>query len=396
MIGLQSLLPASDFMVRQPSFFSYSQLSKYQSCPRQWALYRSAFTPKFPKLLSKASLRGTVIHEVLSYLIKLLASKSNPPRGSAEFNEVKSELKNLDTIIAKIWSQETAGAVFLFDDNKFDFGELEQECWKSFFKWLRRDYVHFQQGHSKTNAVKSSSLNSHQTQQSQTTQIDYAQLLKAKGLLSEINVKHPDLPLQGTIDIVEAHEQGAVICDLKTGSLQASHLEQLKLYALLWWRATGELPYQIKISYIGSKGLDKRVNNLVSEAMLLEKEAELKILIAKVQNTTFQSATAHLGTACKYCPVRYLCDDYFACEDEDIKMEADLEIKLSLSNVKDKNLEVLLDDTKIYLSYDSKITASPKDAWALSETPSTYRFLNTFKTSDNEYRLTPRTLVSKQ
>ena len=393
MIGLQNLLPASDRVVRQPSFFSYSQLSKYQSCPRQWALHRSSFTPKFPKFLSESSLRGTVIHEVLSHLIKLLASKNNPQRGSTEFNEVKSELKKLDTIIAEIWNHETTGAVFLFDHNKFDFDKLRIDCRKSFYQWLRRDYVHFQQGHSKTNTVNSSPLSSHQTQQSQ---IDYAKLLKAKGLLSEITVKHPDLPLKGTIDIVEAHEQGAIICDLKTGKLQVSHLEQLKLYALLWWRATGELPYQIKVSYIGSKGLDKRVDHLVSEAMLLEKEAELKILIAKVQNTTFQSAIAHLDTACKYCPVRYLCDDYFACEDEHIKQEADLEVKLSLSNVKDKNLEVLLDGTKIYLSYNSEVIASPKDAWSLSETPNTYRFLDTFKTSDNEYRLTLRTLLSKQ
>ena len=75
--------------------------------------------------------------------------------------------------------------------------------------------------------------------------------LRRDGALSEVRLEHPALPLAGVLDLVSLEESSAVvIVDFKTGVAKDPHKDQLLLYAMLWWRVTGQLPARIEVQYL--------------------------------------------------------------------------------------------------------------------------------------------------
>ena len=63
-------------------------------------------------------------------------------------------------------------------------------------------------------------------------------------------VAHPTLPVHGVIDLLRRDAAGTHVVDFKTGTPKPEHRDQFALYALLWWRATGDLP--VSLDFLGS------------------------------------------------------------------------------------------------------------------------------------------------
>ena len=74
-------------------------------------------------------------------------------------------------------------------------------------------------------------------------------LLAANGTLSERELRHPSLPVVGILDLIRATDDGVLVVDFKTGAAKSEHQEQVELYALLWWRNSGEMPVRIAVQY---------------------------------------------------------------------------------------------------------------------------------------------------
>lgn len=74
-------------------------------------------------------------------------------------------------------------------------------------------------------------------------------LLERLGVLSEQEVRHPELPLLGIIDLLVRRDGQTTVLDFKTGASRPEYRRQIQLYALLWWRSTGDLPAHVELRY---------------------------------------------------------------------------------------------------------------------------------------------------
>jgi PD-(D/E)XK nuclease superfamily len=130
--------------------------------------------------------------------------------------------------------------------------------------------------------------------------------LRRDGALSEVRLEHPALPLAGILDLVFLEEPSAVvIVDFKTGVAKDTHNDQLLVYAILWWRVTGQLPARIELQY-----LNDGWGETVSKADLERVERKIgKEIKSAVEALAQQPAPARPARDCARCPVRARCDD---------------------------------------------------------------------------------------
>ena len=136
---------------------------------------------------------------------------------------------------------------------------------------------------------------------------ELARWLKSEGAITELSLRHPQLPFEGIIDLVCYRNGDAVIVDYKAGAEDPTHRLQVLRYALLWWRCAGQLPGCAEIQY-----LETRINVLVTEEALLQIEEDLKEEIAAASAAlASRPAEPSLGEHCGYCDVRQFCSLYW-------------------------------------------------------------------------------------
>src|SRR5262249_11060245 len=130
--------------------------------------------------------------------------------------------------------------------------------------------------------------------------------LQQDGVLSEVRLDHPSLPLMGILDLVTIDEGGHVtIADFKTGEAKATHRAQLLVYAVLWWRTTGSMPYRIAVQY-----LDDGWDEHISAAELTRHEGRVsEEITAAAHALSLQPSPARPSVECARCAVRARCDE---------------------------------------------------------------------------------------
>ena len=133
---------------------------------------------------------------------------------------------------------------------------------------------------------------------------------------------HPEVMLRaqtmrwsGRADLLTCAPGATEIVDYKTGAPDDSHVEQLRIYALLWFRdrqvnPAARIASRLVVAY--------PVEDVVVEA---PSEEELSSLEAELVTRT-EAVRAHLGrrppearpaeALCATCPVRQLCGEYWA------------------------------------------------------------------------------------
>jgi hypothetical protein len=130
--------------------------------------------------------------------------------------------------------------------------------------------------------------------------------LNARGTLSEVRLEHPSLPVIGVVDVVALeHDRSTTVVDFKTGARKPAHKEQVLLYALLWWRVTGDQPRKVVVQY-----LDSSWTISPTEADLVQTEKAIAKEIGHARDTlTARPAAASTGQDCMWCPVRPRCNE---------------------------------------------------------------------------------------
>jgi hypothetical protein len=122
---------------------------------------------------------------------------------------------------------------------------------------------------------------------------------------TEHPVVHPFLPLTGIIDLASNAGNGTVIVDFKTGERRTEHREQLEVYAVLWWRTTGEAPLRTIVQY-----LDGSEEWTVGLAALEARERALTETMTTVAGELqCPPGPARTGPQCRWCAVRARCDE---------------------------------------------------------------------------------------
>jgi hypothetical protein len=129
----------------------------------------------------------------------------------------------------------------------------------------------------------------------------------------EMWIETDDPPLRGRLDRVRR----GVIVDYKTGDPDASeHEAQLLFYAVLWWLRYGRPPERLEVRYPG----DVRQIAVPGPDELAVAVDGLRAEIAAIDHALNGSpppARPALET-CRYCPVRQLCDEFWAFPSTDV------------------------------------------------------------------------------
>lgn len=309
--------------VSAPELFSFSSLNALESCPLRWQLTRSRWGEhaRFPERPRPAALEGSIVHEAIELLVRALGRRGMPGIGTTGFQEALDEVefwdyfrRELDRWNTRLSEHPRSGPFFVLRTPP-------RELANRAIRLFREQYT------PRDAAPSTSTM--HPAQASR-EEMDPKALLKARGALSEIELEHPTVPFRGIIDLVELSQDGVHIVDFKTGKQKDSHEEQLLLYALLWWRKTGEVPVCTVVQY-----MNHRVQFDVNESSLLEAERRLASNINAAHRLLSRTPAEARPSSdhCHHCPVRAFCDEgwalHQASQGRSVEGTVDLEVTIA-------------------------------------------------------------------
>jgi hypothetical protein len=285
-----------------PTTFSFSSLNTIEACPLQWQLIHSAYGDwlQFPIRPHPAAIEGEIIHEVLDLLFKRLALAGLPAIGSSEFrtqiarvNVHRAVAERVSAYYDRVSDHPRGGGFRLRVDI--------QQLVNSVIRLFRAEYP---------KATATASIEPQYSPVLVTEALSgeaLLSLLSMQGALSELHISHPTLPFVGVIDLVLLAGDDLTIVDFKTGEPKSLHKQQLMLYAVLWWRRTGQAPVAIEVRYPShAAAFSVSVDDLRSaEENLGARIDELTGLLEA------PPATPRPGDQCRYCDVRQFCDAYW-------------------------------------------------------------------------------------
>lgn len=282
-----------------PKAYSFSSLRELSGCARRWQLTHARYGDhdRLPEPPGEAAEAGTIVHEVLGRVLTALSQAGLPAQETAAFTAVIASVdlpgrvkKSVSEAQARVSGHpRAAGARLRLSPSQVLRAVMEQfQLTYPAVRSAGPAWAPVKKGGGKPGASLASKL-------------------AALGLLSEEYVRHPTLPLHGFIDLVHAGDEGTVIVDFKTGARHDDHRDQLELYALLWWRNTGQLPSELVVRYVGEATRWK-----VDPARLEQVESTLAAEISRLDQTLARHpAPPSLGPRCRRCPARPFCDDYW-------------------------------------------------------------------------------------
>ncbi len=290
-----------------PDAYSYSSMKQMAVCLRQWQLSRSRYGDlrRYPEKPSEPADVGVIVHEILSDLFRAMAIAGYPEIGTDVFRKVMAKVDILGQARRRI--EELEGRVaqnpratgFRFQSTARDIYNKVVQAFRQEYTAVAAQAATLALGPTRSPLVEGSSLSRRA-------------LLEQQGILSEEEVRHPSLPLRGFIDLLVRRGGETTVLDFKTGAPQPQYREQLRLYALMWWRSTGDLPATIELRY------GPRVERWpVIEAEFVAAERELEEKIRRYQTAlSTRPAEATRGPHCSGCGVRQLCDAYWESKED--------------------------------------------------------------------------------
>ncbi len=284
-----------------PKTFSFSSLQGLKGCPRRWQFIRSAWGEydRFPERPQPAAIEGGIIHEALDLLAKEVGRCGRPAIESKQFARALARSKfweffadQVNAWNARLKTHPRAGPRYVLRTSPRD---LANQTVRLFREQYQPSGEHADVLTEPTTPPEPTASGP-----------DLLSRLHARRALTELQLRHPSLPLTGVLDMVSVDDTGVTtIVDFKTGVQKPAHEEQLRIYAMLWWRVTGEQPGRVAVQY-----LDTRWQESVSERDLIAAESAVVDDIRRAsEELVRRPAAARTGHDCQWCPVRARCDE---------------------------------------------------------------------------------------
>lgn len=283
-----------------PEKYSYSSMKQMSVCLLQWQLGRSKYNElkRYPERPSEAAYVGVLVHEILNKLFRAMAIAGYPEIGTEDF---LAAVKGVD-ILGKAKSGLEKFAQEAHSNPRaigFRLQSTPRDVYNKVVQAFRLEYAAIAQ-HAP--ALETRAMQT--TEKSTGTRSD---LLRIHGFLSEEKVTHPSLPLLGFIDLLVRRDNQTTILDFKTGAPQPQYRDQLRLYALMWWRSTGDAPTSLELRY-GAK-VERWP---VTPEELVDVETSLEEKIREYhEGLQRRPAVPTPGDHCNRCGVRQMCNAYW-------------------------------------------------------------------------------------
>lgn len=266
-----------------PRRWSYSSLSVWRACPRQWWLMNSRYDNvpdgRYPLPLGVAAVEGRIVHAGIEALLNFRREGKE-----ATFNARQFAKRYLQDLLRDEISR----------NPRVDAGRIGalvslDSCLARFFA-LARDLP---PASGSLSPIVSDRYN-------ESVPPSYA---------AEVWIEVDDPPVAARIDNVI----DGTITDFKTGEPDPDrHRDQLRLYALLWWLRFRMRPRRLVLRY----GEQTHEIEVPSDATLSEMAEGLRSELQAIGQTLVSPPPAARPAVdtCRYCPVRQLCADYWNSE----------------------------------------------------------------------------------
>lgn len=279
-------------------------MKRMDVCLRQWQLGKSAYgdLDGYPERPSEPAAVGSIVHDLLSHLFCVTAQAGYPPLGSEPFRQVLLSAQILERSKRALEAFASRARVNPRADES-NLRNTARDIYNHVAIAFQDEYRRIVRETGRFVAARPSPP--------ETAAEGRLTVLERQGMLSEEHVKHPQLPLIGIIDLLAREAGETVVLDFKTGQPQPHYAEQVRLYALLWWRSTGDLPTHVELRY-GARVDRSAVSREDLEA--LEKHLEAKIAL-HTRGLGETPARATQGAHCSNCHVRALCDVHWETAD---------------------------------------------------------------------------------
>jgi hypothetical protein len=288
--------------------WSSSTLKEVEECPKRFALRRASFPEiwsraGFPNRISAAQVKGIVVHEVVSMIMKSVQNSSELAEKSVMsfLKERGGYLELLKFILEKE----------LLSANSNPRAELMVEAIKreilADLSELRGQVQYFVKESINKLPTASSRVENEEINEMPSTTF---QILPIN---SEYKIVDSEFPIEGYLDLLLTNENIDHIIDYKTSkTIHDEYWDQLSLYSWLWYRSAKNLRKgDCRIEVISGANLSEsrviKIEDLPAIQMnVLDriKNAELSITGEIVAKPSMDS--------CKFCAVKVMCNPYWS------------------------------------------------------------------------------------
>jgi hypothetical protein len=281
-----------------PDCWSWSALSSWRRCPRQWWLLRSRYpnvpTP-YPQPLYAPAVEGMLLHKAVEDFSRHVARQV--ALGTTDFQQIRSSFP-VRRVIQEELRTFLASKDHLRTDTSSLLARVSVDACVNAFRAIASDWkeVGF--------VSKGSTSATHQSMR--------------QG--AEVPLRAIDPRICGRIDYLRSNR----LTDFKTGNPKDDDIEQVRFYALLVWVSTGSPLQELKIAYV-------RTNRVivVPTPSLTELETLAAAIRTEIEAIESQLERGHAAARpsienCRMCSVRQLCEEYWTSpETATLRLTAD-------------------------------------------------------------------------
>jgi len=290
-----------------PGKMSFSKLRQIESCPRRWALMASDYPQiwgkrGYPEPLVLANIIGRVTHRAIEIIVKEFHRRGCISFDDAHAITAMRELGGFSSVIEKslddILSQ--------FSDNPRASGTLD----------VVKRALHERKGKIREDVriLLSRMLGGRRTLSRDSSQSQSVNGPLGYGIHPEVRLVNEEMKWAGIADLIRLSSTECEIRDIKTGAPKEEHIEQLRIYSLLWLLDDGINPAgrpasKLTISYINN---DVDVPPIsVSEVSALRDELMARTKTAQEKAAGRPPEAIPREENCRRCLVRHLCGAYW-------------------------------------------------------------------------------------
>ena len=295
-----------------PKTWSFSSLSEVESCARRYSLDKATYPDiwersGYPGLPSLPQIEGNVVHGCLEQIMN-------------EINGVSNAMPHPERVVAALQSlggySTVINAAVETEVNKLRASPRSRDRVTSLESELRR-----KQGEMRLDIqIRLSRVPDLSGAPRVSTESGHVPRGRALSFGShpEVRLEASALRLTGIADLIVVEEEACEIRDYKTGQPKEGHEDQLRFYALLWAKDSEKNPREIPVTRLAADYRDgEQVFDPPSEQDLERLENIVRDRVASADAAvTAGPPEARPSPECRsnWCPVRHLCDEYWASE----------------------------------------------------------------------------------
>lgn len=308
---------ATAFLQGAPDFWSYSSLNEIESCPRRYALSRARYPDLwdgagYPPRPAPAALFGDVVHGALDTLVKALAAAGCTSTRTREAFEVIKALGGYSAVVADAMARRLERLV---GNPRISATTLQRT------ERLLRDRT--EEARAQVQEYLSRvTLPAAVTPLAEAGEVVSDEGRPAFGRRKLSAGAHPEavladehLRLMGRIDLLKISDQQVAIVDYKTGGQDPRHLDQLRMYALLWEIDRVANPNRRPVTELSVAYSHREVTMTAADiGDLHELKADIRRRITAADDRSASPVPEARPSPemCVVCPVRGICNAYWS------------------------------------------------------------------------------------